>query len=399
MAPGCNIQCNFCDRKFDCLNETRPGVTSAVLSPAQAAGYLDKVMEKLKNISVVGIAGPGDPFANAEKTLETLSLIRGKYPDMLLCTATNGLELGKYAGDLAEIGLSHITVTLNAVDPEIGEKIYAWVKLDKRIYRGREAAQALLEKQEEGIRKVHEKGITVKINTVIIPGFNDKHVRVIAEKAREFGADVMNCMPMYHVAGTPFEAIDSPGHELMAELRKEAEKFIPQMEHCMRCRADAAGLIGGKESSDVMNLLKNASYNNHHTTPQRPYIAASSREGLFVNSHLGEAESFWIYGCKDGVIELKERRSAPVPGSGIDRWLELGMLLKDCSAILASGIGSTPKTVLEGMGIKVIVMEGLVRDGLTPLFNKQDIPKALLINPGGGKCGIGSCGGTGGGCG
>ena len=59
VAPGCNIQCNFCDRKFDCLNETRPGVTSAVLSPAEAAGYLDKVMEKLKNISVVNVSQPG----------------------------------------------------------------------------------------------------------------------------------------------------------------------------------------------------------------------------------------------------------------------------------------------------------------------------------------------------
>ena len=27
----CNIQCNYCDRKFDCTNESRPGVTSGVL--------------------------------------------------------------------------------------------------------------------------------------------------------------------------------------------------------------------------------------------------------------------------------------------------------------------------------------------------------------------------------
>ena len=42
VAPRCNIQCNFCDRKMDCLNESRPGVTSSVLSPGQAVYYLDQ---------------------------------------------------------------------------------------------------------------------------------------------------------------------------------------------------------------------------------------------------------------------------------------------------------------------------------------------------------------------
>ena len=33
VAPKCNIQCNYCNRKFDCVNESRPGVTSSVLTP------------------------------------------------------------------------------------------------------------------------------------------------------------------------------------------------------------------------------------------------------------------------------------------------------------------------------------------------------------------------------
>jgi len=31
VAPRCNIQCNYCNRKYDCVNESRPGVSSAVL--------------------------------------------------------------------------------------------------------------------------------------------------------------------------------------------------------------------------------------------------------------------------------------------------------------------------------------------------------------------------------
>ncbi|MCD8477393.1 MAG: hypothetical protein LRY68_05340 [Sulfurospirillum sp.] len=36
VAPACNIQCNYCNRKYDCSNESRPGVTSYKLSPEEA---------------------------------------------------------------------------------------------------------------------------------------------------------------------------------------------------------------------------------------------------------------------------------------------------------------------------------------------------------------------------
>ena len=101
VAPKCNIKCNYCDRKYDCVNESRPGVTSAVLTPGQALRYVERVMEKEASISVVGIAGPGDPLANPAETLETLRLIREKFPSMLLCLASNGLALPNYLDDLA----------------------------------------------------------------------------------------------------------------------------------------------------------------------------------------------------------------------------------------------------------------------------------------------------------
>ncbi len=36
VAPACNIQCNYCNRKYDCANESRPGVVSEKLTPDQA---------------------------------------------------------------------------------------------------------------------------------------------------------------------------------------------------------------------------------------------------------------------------------------------------------------------------------------------------------------------------
>jgi len=40
VAPRCNIQCNFCNRKYDCANESRPGVTSHLMNPEQGVDYL-----------------------------------------------------------------------------------------------------------------------------------------------------------------------------------------------------------------------------------------------------------------------------------------------------------------------------------------------------------------------
>jgi 3-hydroxyisobutyrate dehydrogenase-like beta-hydroxyacid dehydrogenase len=60
VAPRCNIKCNFCDRKYDCVNESRPGVASTVLTPAEA---IDRVRPALsayaRNITHMGPAGTG----------------------------------------------------------------------------------------------------------------------------------------------------------------------------------------------------------------------------------------------------------------------------------------------------------------------------------------------------
>src|SRR5512140_2279179 len=36
VAPACNLQCNYCNRKFDCASESRPGVVSERLAAADA---------------------------------------------------------------------------------------------------------------------------------------------------------------------------------------------------------------------------------------------------------------------------------------------------------------------------------------------------------------------------
>ena len=259
VAPKCNIQCNYCDRKYNCVNESRPGVTSAVLTPHQAMTYLKLVFKKTKNISVVGIAGPGDPFANPKETMQTLTMVRRKYPEIMLCLATNGLGLEPYIDELAQLGVSHVTVTLNAVDHDIGAKIYSLIQYGKRVLSPKTGIKILLEKQLKAIAKLKEKGITIKVNTIILPGINEDHIEEVAKKMGELKVDILNCIPFYSNKGSAFTNLGEPPKEVVRKIRKKAAQYIPQMYHCARCRADAIGILGEKNSDELIEKLKECS--------------------------------------------------------------------------------------------------------------------------------------------
>ena len=119
--------------------------------------------------------------------METLRLVRRKFPKMMLCVATNGLGVGPYVDEMADLQVSHVTITINAVDPAIGGEIYAWVRDGKRPLRGEEAAAALGARQIEALVRLKARGIVVKVNTIIMPGINDDHIPDIAKKVSGSG--------------------------------------------------------------------------------------------------------------------------------------------------------------------------------------------------------------------
>ncbi len=241
VAPDCNIQCKFCVREFDCVNESRPGVTSKVLTPQEALEKAKDVIKEHPFIKVVGIAGPGDPLANDE-TFKTFELIRKEFPDITLCMSTNGLALPEKLPELVRLGVSTLTVTVNAVDLEIIEKIYSYIIYDGKVLKGIEAAKIMHRNQMDGIKAAVEAGLVLKINTVLIPTINDDHIVDIAKKMKEMGVYIMNVMPL--ISQAEFAHITPPTAQERAAVQKECEPYVTQMRHCRQCRADAYGLIG-----------------------------------------------------------------------------------------------------------------------------------------------------------
>jgi len=259
VAPRCNISCAYCDRRVaDCFHARRPGVTSRLLAPAQVGDLVRRTLEAEPRLRVVGVAGPGEPLANPE-TFEALAAAKDAHPGLTLCLSTNGLLLPDRVPALAALGVSTVTVTVNTVRPEVGRLIYLRVTVPDappepagpaaEHHTGpaaeddHTAAVALLiDRQLEGIRRAAAAGLAVKVNTVLIPGVNDRCCAAVARAAAERGAVIHNIAPLI-----PLGALAGKRPPTCAELRQartEAERYLPQFRLCKQCRADAVGVPG-----------------------------------------------------------------------------------------------------------------------------------------------------------
>ena len=250
VAPQCNIGCNYCNRKYDCVNESRPGVTSQILTPVSAEEKFIVVQKKIPNLSVVGIAGPGDALANWDKTREVIERIKQANPEMIFCLSTNGLMLPHYAPEIVELGIKHVTVTMNNLSPDTGAKIYRHVNYQGQKFTGTEGAKILLDNQQTGIQYLTGKGILVKVNTVMIKGINDQEIPNVVKRIKQLGAFIANIMPLIPAAGSVFANLPATDMKELNRMRDFCQVDLQQMRHCKQCRADAIGMLGDDRSQE-----------------------------------------------------------------------------------------------------------------------------------------------------
>lgn len=212
-----------------------------VVSPDEAISTIRQAVTRDSRLRVLGVAGPGDALAN-DATLATFERVKDEFPQLTRCISTNGLLLPDRIDEIERAGVTTLTITINAVDPAIGEQIYSHVRYKGKTYRGRAAAELLLHNQLQGLREADLRGMLVKVNSVLIPGVNDQHLIDVARKVREWGAYIMNVIPMLPLA--KFEHLPEPTEEMLNAVRNECGQVIKQFRNCQRCRADAIGVPG-----------------------------------------------------------------------------------------------------------------------------------------------------------
>lgn len=421
VAPACNIQCNYCNRKYDCSNESRPGVVSERLSPDQAVRKVMAAAAQLPQLSVIGIAGPGDALADYRNTFETFRQLSEALPDLTLCLSTNGLALPDHIDTIKSFNIGHVTVTVNAIDPEIGAKIYAWVFYDHKRWTGVEGARILIERQLEGIKMLSDAGVLVKVNSVLIPGINDHHLEAVNAEVRARGAFLHNVMPLISdpAHGTHFGLTGQRGPNPM-ELKAVQDKLGSDanlMKHCRQCRADAVGMLGEDQGEDfALDKLPEVSTVDHEKrrayreiverdrsdkrraadeaqqeiralAPDEPMlIAVTTKGGGRINQHFGHATEFQLFELDHSGLRFAGIRRADKycrGGDGDDDTLDTTIAaLEGVSLVLTAKIGHCPREQLAAAGIEVVddygfeYVEGAVARYLRKLNAECDIAQS-----------------------
>ena len=376
VAPKCNIQCNYCNRKYDCSNESRPGVTSEILSPEEAVEKIRVVKEKIPYLKVIGIAGPGDPLAN-EETFRTLELVNKEFPELTLCVSTNGLALPENAQRLYDLGVRFLTVTMNASDPMVGGLVYDRVQWDGKTYKGKEGAEILLNKQLEGIKKCVGLGMVVKINIVMVPEVNADHIPELVKKVKSMGVYIVNILPLIPVEGTKFSDKRAPTPEERKKLMDRCELDVKMMRHCRQCRADAIGLLGEDRSSEFAKmgscgsgcgpLPENSTPSLIKIDEKDPIrIAVATSNGKNIDGGFGNASRFDVYSVSDNGVKLVrtvhiDTSKQVAGGSHKEHIGNIIDLLNDCTVFVVNEIGSMPSRLLTERGKTVRISSGTIR--------------------------------------
>lgn len=400
VAPACNIQCHYCNRKYDCANESRPGVVSELLSPEEAVMKTKAVAANIPQMTVLGIAGPGDPLANPERTFSTFRMLSEQAPDIKLCVSTNGLALPDAVEELAQHNIDHVTITINTVDPEIGAQIYPWIYWNNRRIHGVKGAKILIEQQQKGLEMLTERGILVKVNSVMIPGVNDQHLKEVSRIVKSKGAFLHNVMPLIAEAehGTFYGVMGQrgPSPEELQDLQDECAGDMNMMRHCRQCRADAVGLLGEDRGEEFtldkiaeMDIdydkamkvravvhqgieeelaekqakkarLASATVAKADDKVYRPVLMAVATSGQgVINQHFGHATEFLIYEASSKGVRFISHRKVDQYCIGGDSCGEkesalAGSIraLEGCEVVLCSKIGFEPWELLEDAGIQ-----------------------------------------------
>jgi nitrogenase cofactor biosynthesis protein NifB len=388
IAPKCNISCNYCLRKFDCPNESRPGVTTTILKPEEAFQKYLEVKKRVPNLSVVGIAGPGDALANFEETKKTLQLIREQDQGVTFCLSTNGLMLPQYAEELVALGVSHVTVTMNAIDPVIGGKIYKYVDYMGRKYYGESAAAILMANQLAGIRMLTAKGIICKVNIVMLKGINEYHIPEVVAKVKELGGTITNIMQLIPVKGSVFENLPLVSNKEIMDMRKKCGETMKQMYHCRQCRADAIGTLDRDQSIEFNACHKvteedilpvTAAMNTKEAYPGKSiHVAVATKSGMIVDQHFGHVSEFYVYEYANGNAVFKEKRTVKKycagPGECEDNENRMDSIIQtisDCNAVIAMRIGDSPKQKLESKGIMTFTTYDRIEDSVKWAANEM----------------------------
>lgn len=343
---------------------TRAQLAKASVPPAEACNLLqmakDQAAFRGERLQTVGVTGPGEPLATPEAILDALETLHAAEPELQLVLRTNGLGAAELAPRLAAAGVGWVVLDVDAVDPDLVRRLYAWIRPGKKTLPMGQAAELFIAEQEKALVACKEQGLKVTVRTTVFPGVNDGHVEQMARRMAQLGADELQLQ-----GWEPSQEQEEPGQEALADnlppatspallttVRELAARHLPLCDDSDAASAPALGITLG-ESPPAPGIA-----GMPVPSKERPNVAVATESGFEVDMHLGQSRQFLIYGAPEGLASLIEVRTAPASGKGDARWQELAATLSDCSYLLVSHAGENPERVLGQEGLRLLRTQG-----------------------------------------
>ena len=177
VTDKCNLRCRYCMPEDGvCKKEHNDMMTEdEIITAVEAAAAL--------GITKIRITG-GEPLVkrNIVSICRRAAAVEGIRE---VCLTTNGIRMTELAKPLKEAGVKRLNLSLDTLDPEK----YAYITRIGKLEDFRAGLEASL---AAGFEKI-------KINAVLIGGFNDNEIRPLAELTKRYPVDMrfIEMMPMY----------------------------------------------------------------------------------------------------------------------------------------------------------------------------------------------------------
>ncbi|WP_456435144.1 GTP 3',8-cyclase MoaA [Thermovibrio ammonificans] len=304
VTDRCNFRCRYC----------MPEGVREFISHKELLTY-EEITEIVKTFAQFGVNSVrltgGEPLIR--RGVENLVSLLSEVPGITEITATtNGFLLKEKAGELKKRGLKRVNVSLDTLDP----KKFAFIT---------GTTEKALRQVIEGIREAKRVGLTpVKINTVVIRGFNDTEVLDLVAFAAEEGVEIrfIEVMPV----GGPFfskerfvplqevkEKVErafgslkpvkvkkqGPAKSFKPENLNVSVGFIPSVsEHfcdsCNRLRLTSDGKLRlclmSEREIDLKSIIRSEGYRPHH-------LKLAVAQALLAKSAVNGVEALESLGC------------------------------------------------------------------------------------------------------
>ena len=176
VTERCNLRCRYCMPEEGICKKAHSEMLTQeeMVQAVRAAASL--------GVTKLRVTG-GEPLVkkNIVSICENCAAVPGIRE---ICITTNGILLPQYAEDLKAAGVTRVNLSLDTLDAQKYARITRWGSLDDAMAGFHAALNAGFEK--------------VKINAVLIGGFNDDEIPALAELTKRYPVDVrfIELMPM-----------------------------------------------------------------------------------------------------------------------------------------------------------------------------------------------------------